>query len=70
MQNENLTKAYYIYRDGSYSSIRAVMIHPEFIDNATYYKSLTEAKKELISDLQYLIKEYRECIAEIRSFKG
>lgn len=70
MQNENLTKAYQIYKDGSYSCIKVVMVHPEFIDNATYYKTLTEAKKELISDLQYLVKEYRECIAEIRSFKG
>ena len=70
MQTENLTKAYQIDKDGSYSRIKVVMVHPYFIDNATYYKSLAEAKKELISDLQYLIKEYRECIAEIRSFKG
>ena len=70
MTTEQTKKAYYVQRDGAYSTIREVMVHPSQIDNVTYFKTLSAAKKDLISDLQYFIREYKDCLAGIRSFKG
>jgi hypothetical protein len=69
MSTEQTKKAYYVERDGAYSNIREVMVHPSLIDNATFYKTLSAAKKDLISDLQYNINAYKECLAYVRSIK-
>lgn len=63
-------QAYQVIKDGPYSEIRQVFVASCLVDNLLYYKTLKEAKKELISDIQYLIQEYKDCLQTIRAIRS
>lgn len=69
MNNEKKVKAYLIDKDSYYSTIRVVEVSANLVDDATYYKTLSKAKKDLISDLKYQILMYKDCIDSIKSMK-
>jgi hypothetical protein len=67
--NAKTIKAFYIVRDSPFNDIKEIQILPEQLDNANYFKTLKEAKKFIIEDLQYFIQEYKNNIKYIKSIK-
>ncbi len=66
-----MVKCYRVVMDGFYSSIEEYMMYKHQIDNEyTYFKSLSAAKRHLISQLKDIADQYKANIKEIKSIKA
>ena len=64
-------KVYAVVMDGFYSNIELKEIPKDFVDNEyCFFKTLSGAKKYLLSQLQSILNEYKSNIKEIKSIKG
>lgn len=64
-------KVYTVIMDGFYSNIELREIDKSFVDNEyCYFKTLSGAKKYLLSHLQSILNEYKSNIKEIKNIKA
>lgn len=61
-----MKKNFLIIWDGIYTSIETTL-RP--IDNVSCFKTLKEAKKEILSDFKYQLDNYKEAVKRIKAIK-
>lgn len=70
MKKGKVIKAYKADMDGFYSSIQVVQIDKSYIDNYTYFKTFSAAKKHVIANLKDIIFQYKSNLNAIKVLKG
>jgi len=66
-----MVKAYTVVMDGFYSNIELREIGKDYLDNEyTHFKSLSAAKKYLISQLKDIADQYKANLKEIKAIKA